>query len=189
MCLRHFLWHALEFNKLVLVSCRHSQMVKSVWFPTDPECRCCHTNISLINLESRALISVWPFCSRWCCRPHHASNYASCVMWGPCLVNLLHICCAWNMSGCQLRGPDGQSVGQSLYSSLPLSPCNSPLLTLSSSFLGAHTWVVFSFFILLWHTRPILCITVSLLILSSPPSASKHQWTQIYQRRFIPDTI
>lgn len=186
MCLRHFLWHALEFNKLVLVSCLHSQMVKSVWLPTDPECRCCHTNISLINLESRTLISVWPFCSRWCCRPHHASNYASCVMWGPCLVNLLHICCAWNMSGCQLRG---QSVGQSLYSSLPLSPCNSPLLTLSSSFLGAHTWVVFSFFILLWHTRPILCITVSLLILSSPPSASKHQWTQIYQRRFIPDTI
>lgn len=80
MCLRHFLWHALEFNKLLLVSCLHSQMVKSVWFPTDPECRCCHTNISLINLESRTLISVWPFCSRWCCRPHHASNYASCVM-------------------------------------------------------------------------------------------------------------
>lgn len=80
MCLKHFLYCPLEFNRLVLVSCLYSRMVESVLFPTNPPWRCCHTNISLINLESRTLISVWPFCSRWRYGPNHGSNYASCVM-------------------------------------------------------------------------------------------------------------
>lgn len=30
-------------------------------------------------------------------------------------MNLLHVCCTWNMSSCQLRGPDGQSAQRSLW--------------------------------------------------------------------------
>lgn len=117
--------------------CYRSTRLCSLWvslslsrrvFHADLPWRGCQIHISLINLESRTLISVRPACSRW--HSWRAPLITLPVYRAagrrrePRSDRLLHVCCSWNMSSCRLTGPDGQSVQRPLPLCLLLSTHN-----------------------------------------------------------------
>ena len=156
--------------------CLHWRLLKSFLFPADRRWQGGHIDISLINLESRTLISVRPFCSQWRSLRALTSPLITplvlCVVYlkrGPCSVNLLHVRCTWNMSSCQLGGPDGQSARPSLWCFLILLSTYLLVPTLpprSSCVPGAHNSPAFGLL-------SVFCILLQFIPFSN------YQFTQI----------